>query len=159
MSFLAADEEQHQCFVVRDQGLNLLCGQRQRVRQRRIVRELAGEDLLQCVAFPDDRGDPVSDPLLSGGIALGRLLGHGRNDRLVEGVRLHGEVLILADQLSQAIAAGCQADGELVDGGGRRRSCSALDDIQAVVEGLLEGNQAVALGGEENRESHGRAGA
>jgi hypothetical protein len=79
------------------------------VRQRGVVRELGGEDFFEGLALRGDRSEAVFDPLLVGGVALAGFLGDGGDDRLVEGLDFGGEVLILANQLRQPIAAGRKA--------------------------------------------------
>jgi hypothetical protein len=49
---------------------------------------------------------PVPHPLLGGSIALARLIGNSRKDRLIEGFPLGSQVLVVTHQACQPVASG-----------------------------------------------------
>jgi hypothetical protein len=85
--------------------------------------------------------------LLGSQVALPPLLGDRRDDRLVQGFRFSGEVLIPANQLRKAIVSRGKPDRKLVHGGGCRRPGAALNDIERIVQCFFGGQQLLPLRG------------
>jgi hypothetical protein len=79
--------------------------QRQWVRQRRVVGKFPRKRLLQVLALSRDSSKPLSGALLGSAISLGGFIGDGRKDGFVQRFPLGGEVLILTNELCQAITA------------------------------------------------------
>jgi hypothetical protein len=70
IAVLVGNGEQHHRLVTREQRLDFPCLQRQRIRQRGIIREFSREGFLQAGALGRDGGDPLAAALRGGGIAL-----------------------------------------------------------------------------------------
>ena len=159
VAFLVVEIDDDERLVVGEQRLDVLDRQRLRVRQRRIVGKLAPENglqssrslaiaamrsLIRCSAAASRLDGSLETAAM---IALSRL------------ARLGGEVLILAHKLGEPIVAGGKAHRQRIEGfaGGGLRG--ALHDIEAIVDGLVRGNELGGLSAEQDRQcSPGRSG-
>ena len=116
IAFPVPDRECHQRLVAGQQTLDVVRGQGLRVGQRRVIRKLARQRLLQLRTFGRDCGEPVCGPLLGGSVSLFRL-GRDRCDHsVVKPLCLGAQILVVTDQQGQVVAPGGKADREFCNG-------------------------------------------